>query len=168
VAELSRRGTPLSLTIIGKGPEDTALRQRVAAHQLTSLITFAGELPTHADVIGRMKSARLMVFPTRREGFGLAAVEAMACGTPVITTDHPDNFARHLIKPGRNGYLCRADGTDLPDLIVRVLAERSDLSSGAVDTAVQYTWPEAVRHCLSAYSRDAYSWEMPSFHAETA
>ena len=38
-----------------------------------------------------------MVFPTRREGFGLAAVEAMACGTPVITTDHPDNFARLLV-----------------------------------------------------------------------
>lgn len=152
VAELARRGTPLSLTIIGRGPEDTALRQRVAAHQPTSLITFAGELPTHADVIGRMKSARLMVFPTRREGFGLAAVEAMACGTPVITTDHPDNFARHLVTPGRNGYLCRADGTDLPDLILRALAQRSYLSAGAKDTAIQYTWPEAVRHCLSAYS----------------
>ena len=49
-----------------------------------SQITFAGELASHAEVIGRMKSARLVVFPTRREGFGLVAVEAMAC-EPAIT-----------------------------------------------------------------------------------
>jgi glycosyltransferase involved in cell wall biosynthesis len=152
VAELSRRGTLLSLTIVGKGPEDTELRQRAAAHKLTSQITFTGELPAHAEVIGRMKSARLMVFPTRREGFGLAAVEAMACGTPVITTDHPDNFARVLITPGRNGYLCRPDGSDLADLILRALAEHPILSLGAVETASRYTWHEAVRRCLGAYN----------------
>jgi glycosyltransferase involved in cell wall biosynthesis len=152
VAELSGRGTSLSLTIVGKGPEDTELRQRAAALKLTSQITFTGELPAHAEVIGRMKSARLMVFPTRREGFGLAAVEAMACGTPVITTDHPDNFARLLITPGRNGYLCRPDGSDLADLILHALAERPILSLGAVETASRYTWQEAVRRCLGAYT----------------
>ena len=152
VAELSRRGTSLSLTIIGKGPEDADLRRRAAARNLTSQITFTGELPTHAEVIGRMKSTRLMVFPTRREGFGLAAVEAMACGTPVITTDHRDNFARLLVAPGRNGYLCRPDGSDLADLILRALAERPILSLGAVETASLYTWHEAVRRCLCAYT----------------
>jgi glycosyltransferase involved in cell wall biosynthesis len=163
VAELSRRGTSLSLTIVGKGPEDTELRQRAAAYKLTSQITFTGELPTHADVIGRMKSARVMVFPTRREGFGLAAVEAMACGIPVITTDHPDNFARLLVTPGGDGYLCRPDGSDLPDLILRALAERPVLSLGAVDAASRYTWHEAVRHCLNAYN-----WEKPSRQTEPA
>jgi glycosyltransferase involved in cell wall biosynthesis len=162
VAELSRRGTSLSLTIIGKGPEDADLRQRTAAHQLTSQITFTGELPAPADVIGRMKSARLMVFPTRREGFGLAAVEAMACGTPVITTDHPDNFARLLVAPGRNGYLCKPDGSDLADLILRALAERPLLSLGAVETASLYTWHEAVRRCLGAYTGEALNSPTPS------
>jgi glycosyltransferase involved in cell wall biosynthesis len=151
VAELSRRGTCLSLTIVGKGPEYSELRKRAAACGLTSQITFTGELPTHAGVISRMKSARLMVFPTLREGFGLAAVEAMACGTPVITTDHPDNFARLLVAPGQNGYLCRADGSDLPDLILRALAERQVLSRGAMDTASRYTWQAVVGRCLDAY-----------------
>jgi len=163
VEELSRRGTSLSLTIVGKGPEDTALRQRAAACKLNSQITFTGELPTHADVIGRMKSARVMVFPTRREGFGLAAVEAMACGTPVITTDHPDNFARLLVTHGENGYLCKPDGSDLPDLILRALAERPVLSSAAMETASRYSWHEAVRRCL-----DAYSWEKPRRQTQPA
>ncbi|MEB4210075.1 glycosyltransferase family 4 protein [Mycobacterium sp. 94-17] len=152
VAELSGRGTSLSLTVVGKGPEEAALRQRAAALDVAAQVTFTGELPTHAEVIGRMKSARLMVFPTRREGFGLAAVEAMACGTPVITTEHPDNFARLLIAPGRNGYLCRPDGRDLADLIVRALAERPMLSLGAVETASRYTWHEAVGRCLGTYT----------------
>jgi glycosyltransferase involved in cell wall biosynthesis len=161
VAELSRRGNPLSLTIVGKGPQDTELRNRAAAHKLPAQITFTGELPTHAEVIGRMKSARLMVLPTRREGFGLAAVEAMACGTPVITTDHMDNFARLLVTPGRDGYLCQPDGSDLPDLILRALAERPVLSVGALQTASRYTWHKAVSHCLGAYCGAA-----PSFQTE--
>ena len=151
VAELVRRGTRLSLTIVGKGPEGARLRERAADHNLMSQITFAGELASHAEVIGRMKSARLVVFPTRREGFGLVAVEAMACGTPVITTDHPDNFARLLITPGQDGYLCRPDGSDLADLILKALRDREILSAGAVATASHYTWQNAVADCLHVY-----------------
>ncbi|MFZ0835134.1 MAG: glycosyltransferase family 4 protein [Mycobacterium sp.] len=154
VGDLTKRGTVLSLTIVGKGPEEGTLRELAAARGLTSQITFTGELATHAEVVGRMKSAGLLVFPTRREGFGLAAVEAMACGTPVITTDHPDNFARLLITPGRNGYLCRPDGADLADSILRALAERHVLSVGARETATRYTWRNAVGHCLAAYGTD--------------
>jgi glycosyltransferase involved in cell wall biosynthesis len=168
VAELSRRGTSLSLTIVGEGPEDTELRKRATAHKLTSQIMFTGELATHAGVIGRMKSARLFVLPTRREGFGLAALEAMACGTPVITTNHPDNFARLLVMPGRDGYLCRADGSDLPDLILRALAERRVLSVGALETASRYTWREAISNCLGAYSMEKLSFRTePASRAES-
>jgi glycosyltransferase involved in cell wall biosynthesis len=154
VAELSRRGRSLSLTIVGDGPEGAALRQRARRQGLWPQVTFTGELPSHSDVIGRIKSAQVMVFPTRREGFGLVAVEAMACGTPVITTNHPDNLARLLIVHGRNGYLCEPDGSDLPELILRALAERPVVSAAAVRAADRYTWHEAVRGCL-----DAYRWQ---------
>ena len=110
-----------------------------------------------------MKSAQLMVFPTRREGFGLAAVEAMACGTPVITTDHPDNFARLLITPGRNGYLCKPDGSDLPDLIVRALAERPSYRPGRSGDRESLHLAEAITHCLGAYNGG-----MLNFQTETA
>jgi glycosyltransferase involved in cell wall biosynthesis len=159
VAELSGRGTLLSLTIVGEGPEGTELRKRATARKLTSQIMFTGELASHAGVIGRMKSARLIVLPTRREGFGLVALEAMACGTPVITTNHPDNFARILVTPGRDGYLCRPDGSDLPDLILRALAERQVLSVGALETASRYTWREAISNCLGAYSVEKLSFQ---------
>lgn len=151
-AELRAGGTSLSVAIVGRGPELESLRSLAADLGLQDVVSFLGELPTHDEVLGHMKSARLLVFPTRREGYGLAAVEAMACGTPVITTNHPDNFARLLVQPGVNGHLCAPDGSDLPDLIRRALAERADLSVGARREAEQHTWAGAVRRCAAAYS----------------
>jgi len=49
-----------------------------------------------------MKAAKVFALPSAREGFGIAALEALACGIPVVTVDHPSNAARDLIteKPG--------------------------------------------------------------------
>src|SRR3712207_7228868 len=51
--------------------------------------------------------------PSVREGFGCVVVEANACGVPVVTVDHPDNAARHLIASGRNGYVTTVDAAGL-------------------------------------------------------
>lgn len=151
LATLSEQGETLSLGIVGRGPAVKPLNALVDSLDIRSSVTFTGELARHSEVLGQMKSSRLLVFPTRREGFGLVAVEAMACGLPVITTDHPDNFARHLVTPGEDGYLCGPDGHDLPDLILRALAERSKLSRGAVAKAANYTWASAVHQCVDVY-----------------
>lgn len=50
------------------------------------------------------RSADILLFPTVREGFGLAAAEAMACGLPVVATDC--SALPELIDEGKGGYLC--------------------------------------------------------------
>jgi glycosyltransferase involved in cell wall biosynthesis len=60
-----------------------------------------------------MKSTTVYALPSNREGFGLVALEANACGTPVVTTNHADNAAKDLIDPGRNGLLCDRNEVDL-------------------------------------------------------
>jgi len=51
------------------------------------------------------QEADILLFPTVREGFGLAAAEAMACGLPVVATDC--SSLPELIVHGKGGYLCQ-------------------------------------------------------------
>lgn len=55
-------------------------------------------------------SADVFCFPSIREGLGLAAIEAMACGVPVVAADN--RGTRSFISNGENGFLCRNDSAD--------------------------------------------------------
>ncbi|QQG65899.1 glycosyltransferase family 4 protein [Desulfobulbus oligotrophicus] len=63
-----------------------------------------GTIPHHA-MPAVYQSADILLFPTVREGFGLAAAEAMACGLPVVATDC--SSLPELIDEGKGGFLCR-------------------------------------------------------------
>ncbi|MBQ0725252.1 MAG: glycosyltransferase family 4 protein, partial [Cycloclasticus sp.] len=58
----------------------------------------------YADMPALYQSADILLFPTVREGFGLAAAEAMACGLPVVATDC--SALPELIDNGTGGFLC--------------------------------------------------------------
>lgn len=53
--------------------------------------------------------ADVFCFPSLREGLGLAAVEAMACGVPVVAADN--RGTRSFMADGQNGYVCKSDDT---------------------------------------------------------
>lgn len=52
----------------------------------------------------------MLLFPSRLEGFGYCAVEAMACGKPVITTNY--SALKEIVKDEKNGYLCKINDVD--------------------------------------------------------
>ena len=66
---------------------------------------FRWDVADQAEVFALMKAAQVFVFPSLREGFGIAPLEALACGTRVVTTSHPDNQARHLVARSDRGYV---------------------------------------------------------------
>lgn len=73
----------------GQGFWDNApeLKAAVAAHPaLEAQVQFAGYL-SDADLAALLNSAKALVFPSLMEGFGLPAIEAMACGAPVLASD---------------------------------------------------------------------------------
>ena len=64
-----------------------------------------GQVP-HEAMPQLYNKCDILLFPTVREGFGLAAAEAMACGLPVVTTDC--SSLPELVDDGRGGFLCPA------------------------------------------------------------
>jgi glycosyltransferase involved in cell wall biosynthesis len=77
---LLARGVPLRLTCIGSGPEERSLRQYAEASGFASRVTFMPYLPTDQLVLS-YSQADAVVLPSKLEGFGLVALESMACGT---------------------------------------------------------------------------------------
>lgn len=140
LALLHQRGERLTLAVIGQGPERRSLERLAQDLGLGDFVVFTGALAEHSEVLAAMRDAKALVFPSDREGFGLVALEAMALGTPVVTTDHPDNFARVLIDHDRNGVLSPAEPARLAEAIQRVLAERVRMGAAAAKAAVDYDW----------------------------
>jgi glycosyltransferase involved in cell wall biosynthesis len=128
VALLAAEGTPLTCAIVGDGPERERLEQRAAERGVSGSVRVLGLVDDQTVVYGLVKSSGCFVLPSVREGFGIAVVEAYACGVPVITTDHHDNHARLLVDDGVTGWLSGTGAEQLAATIRRSLGERIDPS----------------------------------------
>jgi glycosyltransferase involved in cell wall biosynthesis len=84
MAKLRDRGLHPSLTVAGSGPEEPAIRQRVSELHLENLVTFTGRV-TDEKLNELLNAHKIMVVPTREgEGFGVVALEGIACGCVVV------------------------------------------------------------------------------------
>jgi glycosyltransferase involved in cell wall biosynthesis len=89
------------LAIVGEGRERPALEAFARKRGLTERIIFTGQV---ADPFVWMKRARLAVCSSVYEGLCNAVIEALACGTPVVSTDCPYG-PREILQDGRYGRL---------------------------------------------------------------
>ena len=101
--------------------------------------------PTQATIRAVYRQCDAWLWPSRREGFGLPILEAMACRTPVIAT--PAGAAPELIDG--NGYLVPHDDPQaMAEAIERLLAlpgaQWRAMSNHAHATAQRFSWPEAT------------------------
>ena len=76
----------LVLVLVGNGPLETALRDQAVAAGIAGHVVFAG---FRDDIEQWMPAFDLHLLLSQREGFGIATIEAMACGVPVVGSDVP-------------------------------------------------------------------------------
>jgi D-inositol-3-phosphate glycosyltransferase len=138
--------------LVGGEPEERAaawnseqrrldgLRQQ---HGVAPLVRFVGAQP-HADLPALYAAADLFVMPSHYESFGMAALEALACGTPVVASDV--GGLRILIEHGRSGGLVPpTDAAALAaqlDTLLHDEEQRAALRGGSLERAAAYGWAQ--------------------------
>ena len=92
----------IKLYIAGSGSQKQRLEKYIITHGLESNVVFLGWI-SGDDLVYWYNHVCISVLPSHREGFGLTAIEAMSCGTPVIATKIP--ALSEIIEDGKNGIL---------------------------------------------------------------
>ena len=118
-----RQHVPARLLLFGEGPERPALEAQIAELGLGEACRLPGFLP---NPFAAMARASLVVLSSRYEGFGNVLVEAMGCGTPVVSTDCPQGPSE-ILEGGRYGPLTPVgDPAALATAILETLARAAD------------------------------------------
>jgi glycosyltransferase involved in cell wall biosynthesis len=134
----------------GVGWGDLAIRALVDELDLASHVLLPGFIPQDEQALW-YNAATLFAYPSRYEGFGLPVVEAMACGTPVLTSNRsalPEvvGDAGVTVDPDRPG--------ELADAMVQLLRDgdwRAELRRRGLERAGQFSWDHAAQRTVEAY-----------------
>ena len=143
----------ISAVIIGDGPERRSLETLSHELGLDDIVTFKGFLPGDDSVIAAMKSSEVFVLPSSREGFGIVAIEAMACGLPVVTVNHPQNAAQDLVLDGKTGYVTGLSPEQLAIGIISALSGRVNMQDDIARNVKEFGWDSVVDKLVQAYDR---------------
>lgn len=84
--EVLRHHPETVLVIVGEGPERSQIEERIRRLNLTRQVRLIGQ---RSDVPALLQASDLLVFPSKNEGFGLVALEALASAVPVVCFDLP-------------------------------------------------------------------------------
>jgi glycosyltransferase involved in cell wall biosynthesis len=152
IARLRDEGLTLRFRIIGDGPEMPRLRSLTAALGVAETVRFEGFIADHPYAC--MKSTRMLVVPSQREGFGIVAVEAMACGVPVVTVDEPENATRFLVSPD-TGIVTEATVGALATAFRSIAESDRDWQLSCRAHAERYEWSRIARDVATEYAADS-------------
>ena len=159
LALLHRRGLHATCRIIGDGPEKDALHEQARNLGIADEVQFQHEVDEQKEVYASLKASRVFALPSSREGFGIAALEALGCGVAVVTTSAPDNLAQHLVRKSRRGLVCRPTAEDLASAIEVLLvdAESTALSNTRDQWIASYDWELMSRKVAALYTQLLFS-----------
>jgi glycosyltransferase involved in cell wall biosynthesis len=134
------------LIIAGSGPEETKLKSLAAGD---SRINFMGYV--NNEVVKDLYADSLaVIYVPYDEDYGLATVEAMACGKPVITCSDSGGTTE-FVRNGENGFLVESNPEDLSKAMNRILANPRvaiELGNNAQKTVEHINWPSTIQKLL--------------------
>jgi len=145
---------PVRLVLAGTGSPDFLdhLRELAHAEGVAGDVVFCGSLP-RPELARLMGSVDAVAVPSSSETFGLVAVEAQACGTPVLATDV--DGLRHAVRDGETGRLVPGrDPAVWAEALHRAAADPTAwraMSQAAARRARELTWDDVAGQHVRAY-----------------
>ena len=127
-----------------------ALSRLVERRGRQARVIFTGYVPDE-DLVHLYNGAQALVFPSLEEGFGLPAVEAMACGLPVVVSN---TGSLPEVTAGAGVYFDPRDPAELERALERVLADpglRRELSQRSLTRAAQFSWGQTATALLELF-----------------
>jgi glycosyltransferase involved in cell wall biosynthesis len=151
------QSSEIKLVLVGDYKDDPffsaypALKKQVAERGLEGKVVFTGFIPDD-DLAFLYNAASLLVFPSLEEGFGLPAIEAMSCGTPVAAS-RTGSLPEVLGEAGR--FFNPRDVDDMARVIQNILgdeATRTAMRESGLTRARQFRWQKAATETLDIFN----------------
>ena len=155
IAEVLSQGKRLNALLIGSGDQDAQCEKLIEKLELTDSV-MRMDLQSQERLCEFYNAADIFAFPGRRrsESLGLVAIEAMACGVPVVASD----FAapKGYIRSGYNGWLIPpSDYHALAEIFNKAISDPSVTSSlrcGALETALHFSGEALMKQFEKIFS----------------
>lgn len=145
---LLRKNYPhIKLIVIGDGPQAAELQAQIKDLGLQTNVSLLSGIDD-SQKFALMKSSKVFVTPSSREGFGITVLEANAADLPVVTINTPENAARHLITAA-NGTVCESTAEALTEAISYWL--KHPHAHRAQHIAKTYDWSVPAQKLIAEY-----------------
>jgi glycosyltransferase involved in cell wall biosynthesis len=146
-----RLGRKTSILFIGAGSLEDAVKQ--AAAKSTDLVdaAFHGFAAQH-ELPAKYRAARVFLFPTRWDPWGVVANEACAAGLPIMTSPHT-SIVGELVRDRENGYVCELNLDAWAERAATLLSNdaiREDFSRRSLALVNEYTYDSAAQGLAQA------------------
>ncbi|MBI2984443.1 MAG: glycosyltransferase family 4 protein [Candidatus Kerfeldbacteria bacterium] len=146
-----RQSVPeVRLVVIGSGPEEKRLKALADQLGVARQVEWRGFVTDYQSVLAAIKGATVFSLPSAVEGFGIVTLEAMACGTPYVSSDIPPT---REVSQGQGGILFPVGQvTALADGLTELLknpAKRQQMGQSGKQRAQAYDWRALSRQLTS-------------------
>lgn len=145
--ELHRRGVPVELHMYGTGPDVEKMKLQAG----DAPVIFHGFVDGRDEVARRFAHSDISYSVSPSETFGLAVLEALACGTPVVTSNRG---GAHELVDQTSGEFGPPTAEGIADATERLIGRLGpDLRTAARARAEQYTWQASIDKMLELHTR---------------
>jgi glycosyltransferase involved in cell wall biosynthesis len=151
MAQVHRQEPDVALLLAGRRDKyRPAVEQAIATAGLQNVVRFLGDI-SEEDLPALLSGAQVFAYPSLYEGFGLPVLEAMACGTPVVTSNRsslPEVVGECAV------VVNPEDSAEIVDGMIRLLrnpTEAKRLADVGLQRARQFTWRRCAEQHVAVY-----------------